>query len=75
MKPAQPAPMKSEDALLLIVVVGMGLTCLYLINEILLWQTIKVANHRGLIQARELYKKLHSAGKPIVLALRRRPPR
>jgi hypothetical protein len=67
--------MKSEDALLVIVVLGMGLTCLYLINEFLLWQTIRAANHRGLIQARELYKKLHSATKPIVRAWRRKPPR
>jgi hypothetical protein len=66
--------MKSEDALLIVVLTGMGLTCIYLLYEFLLWRAIKVANHRGLIQARELYKKLHTATKPIVMALRRRQP-
>lgn len=66
--------MKSEDLLMVIVLLGIGLTCVYLIYEFLLWQTIKAANHRGMTQARELYKKLHTAAKPIVLALRRKPP-
>ncbi len=67
--------MKSEDALLVLVLFGMGLTCIYLLSVFLLWKRVKVANLRGLIQARELYKKLHTAAtKPIVLALRRKPP-
>jgi hypothetical protein len=66
--------MKSEDALLMILLFGMGLTCFYLLNEFLLWQTIQAANRRGVIQARELYRKLHTATKPMVLALRRRTP-
>jgi hypothetical protein len=53
--------MKSDDMLLVVVVCGMGLTCIYLVSEFMVWQTIKASNRRAFLQARGFYKKLHAA--------------
>lgn len=56
--------MKTEDVLMGVLVIGAALTCFYLIAECLSWRTVKDADHRAMLDLRELYKKLHSATKP-----------
>jgi hypothetical protein len=65
------APMKSDDMLLVVVTLGIALTCVYLVSEFVVWQTIKASNHEAFLQARVFYKKLHAATHR---AIRRRGP-
>jgi hypothetical protein len=58
--------MKTEDVLLIAVIAGFGLTCCYLVSEVLSWQTLKAADTRALLGVRQLYKRLHSATKPLL---------
>ena len=45
-----------------LVLAGAGLTLLYLVAELLSWQTIKASDVRAGLVLRELYKKLHASG-------------
>jgi hypothetical protein len=56
--------MKTAYVLMGIVLVGAALTCFYILAECLSWRTVKDADHRAMREIRELYKKVHSAGKP-----------
>jgi hypothetical protein len=64
--------MSSDDVMMLIVVGGVALTCLYMAAEVMSWQTIKASDLRAGLVVRELYKKLHSKAQPLVRAIRRK---
>ena len=43
---------------------GASLTLLYLLSELMSWQTIKAGEVRASLVLKELYKKLHARTKP-----------
>jgi hypothetical protein len=63
--------MKSDDVLMVIVLGGVALTCLYMAAELMSWQTLKASELRAGLAVRELYKKLHTKAQPLVRAIRR----
>jgi hypothetical protein len=64
--------MKTDDLLFLFMFGGAALTCCYLIAEFVSWQAIKALDLKAMLDLRELYKRVHSATKPIVRAMRRK---
>lgn len=52
--------MKSDDLLLAVAAGGFVLTCVYIVYEVLIWRTVKASNLQTFMQARVLFKKLHS---------------
>ncbi len=52
--------MKSDDVLLAMAAGGFVLTCIYMVYEVVIWQTVKASNLQSFAQARVLFKKLHS---------------
>jgi hypothetical protein len=65
--------MKAYHLLMIIVMSGVALTCFYMVDEYLTWQSVKASDIRAKVDLRELYKKVHSATKPfIVRAIRRK---
>jgi hypothetical protein len=50
-----------------VLVVGVALTCFYILAECLSWRTVKDADHRAMREIRELYKKLHATSKPFTM--------
>jgi hypothetical protein len=61
--------MRSDQILLIVVILGVGLALAYMITDLVQWKTVKAANQRAIVQAREMDKRLHSTTR----ALRRRP--
>ncbi len=57
--------MKTDDLLFVLVIAGIGLTCFHLINQVFHWQAVKAANHKALLQAQEMYRRLHTATRSI----------
>ena len=57
--------------LMVMVLGGVALTCLYMAAELMSWQTIKASDLRAGLVVRELYKRLHSKAQPLVRAIRR----
>ena len=57
--------MKSDDFLLIVVACGIGVTCFYLVYQVFHWKAVKQANHKAMLQARVLYKKLHAASRSL----------
>jgi hypothetical protein len=49
-----------------VLLIGVALTCFYILAECLSWRTVKDADHRAMREIRELYKKLHSPTKPFM---------
>jgi hypothetical protein len=45
-----------------LVAAGVGLTLLYLVAELLSWQSIKAAEARAGLVLRDLYKRLYTSG-------------
>jgi hypothetical protein len=65
--------MEANDFLMIIVVCGVALTCVYIVAEWLSWKTVKDSDHRTMLALREMYKKLHSKTRPyLVRVIRRR---
>jgi hypothetical protein len=64
--------MRSDDVLIMIVVGGVALTCLYMAAELMSWKTTKASDLRAGLVVGELYKKLHSKAQPLVRVIRRK---
>jgi hypothetical protein len=56
--------MTTAYVLMGLLLVGGGLTCLYILAECLSWRAVKDADHRATREIRELYRKIHPATKP-----------
>jgi hypothetical protein len=52
--------MKTDDVLLAVAAGGFVLTCVYLVYEVVVWQTVKASNLQSFTQARVLFKRLHA---------------
>ena len=55
--------MATDDLMILFASCGLASTLIYLAGELIHWAAIKAANRRALIQARILYKRLHTVTK------------
>ena len=53
--------------LMAVLVIGVAVTCFYILAECLSWRTVKDADHRAMREIRELYKKLHATSKPFAM--------
>jgi multisubunit Na+/H+ antiporter MnhG subunit len=63
--------MTSDDLLMVVVVIGLVMSSCYLIAECLSWRSRQAAETKGLLLLRDLYKRMHSATKPLIRAMRR----
>jgi hypothetical protein len=59
--------MTTAYVLIGVLIVGVALTCFYILAECLSWRTVKDADHRAMREIRELYKKLHATSKPFTM--------
>jgi hypothetical protein len=65
--------MKTYHLLMVVLSSGAALTCFYLVDEYLSWQSVKATNIRAKLDLRQLYKKVQSATTPYVArAIRRK---
>jgi hypothetical protein len=65
--------MKTYHLLMAVLTSGVALTCFYMVDEYLSWQSLKASDTKAKLDLRELYKKVQSATKPyIVRAIRRK---
>jgi hypothetical protein len=65
--------MRTYHLLMAVLTGGVILTCIYMIDEFLSWQSVKASDLKAKLDLRELYKKVQSATKPyIVRAIRRK---
>jgi hypothetical protein len=63
---------KADELLMVLVMSGVALTCIYLVDECLSWQSLKAFNLKAMLDLRELYRKVHSTTKPYVTRAMRR---
>ena len=59
--------MKTAYVLMGVLVIGVALTCFYILAECLSWRSVKDADHRAMREIRELYKKIHATSKPFTM--------
>jgi hypothetical protein len=59
--------MKTAYVLMGVLVIGVTLTCFYILAECLSWRSVKDADHRAMREIRELYKTLHATSKPFTM--------
>jgi len=65
--------MKTYHLLMIVLTSGVALTCVYMVDEYLSWQSVKASDIRARLHLRELYKKVQLATKPyIVRGIRRK---
>ena len=75
MKSAYDVGMRTSDILLGLLAAGAGVTLLYLLSELMSWQTIKAGEASASLVVRDLYKKLHARTKPYLGRRKKmRPP-
>jgi hypothetical protein len=65
--------MKSGDILFVVSVAGFALTLCYIVSMVVSFKAIRAADLASLLNARELYNKLHAVAKPLLE--RRKIPR
>ncbi|MGO9935739.1 MAG: hypothetical protein ACLPV8_28565 [Steroidobacteraceae bacterium] len=63
--------MKVDDLLFVVVLSGLGLSCSYIVAEYLSWRSHQASEFKALLVVRNVYKRFHSATKPLVRAIRR----
>jgi hypothetical protein len=63
---------KADDLLLMVVTGGVGLTCVYLIDEYLSWQSVKAFDLKAMLDLRELYKTVQATTRPFIARAIRR---
>jgi hypothetical protein len=59
--------MRTAYMLMAVLVIGVAVTCFYILAECLSWRTVKDADHRAMREIRELYKKIHATSKPFTM--------
>jgi hypothetical protein len=59
--------MRTAYVLMGVLVIGVALTCFYILAECLSWRTVKDADHRAMREIRELYRKMHATSKPFTV--------
>jgi hypothetical protein len=59
--------MRTSYVLIAFLIIGVALTCFYILAECLSWRTVKDADHRAMREIRELYKRIHATSKPFTM--------
>jgi hypothetical protein len=59
--------MKIEDLLMIVIVGGFTLTVWYIAAEVVSFKVLRAVDLAALLSARELYKRLHSVTKPLII--------
>jgi hypothetical protein len=58
---------KADSILMVVILGGFALTCWYMASEVISFKALKALDLAMLLGAKELYKKLHSVAKPLLL--------
>lgn len=64
--------MKLDDWLMAVVLSGFAMTFIYIVAEYLSWRSQEASDLKVRLGLRDLYKRLHSATKPLVRVIRRK---
>jgi hypothetical protein len=58
--------MKPDELLMIVIMAGFALTSCYIVSEIVSFKVLKAMDLASLLRVRALYKRVHSATRPLL---------